>query len=302
MKQVAIAESDQALIEQFLDAMWLEAGLSRNTLMAYRSDLEQYAAWLNSQQSELSDASRSKVLNYVGHCVTSIAASSSSRRLSSLRRFYRYLNREGNISEDPTSNIDSPITGRYLPNILSEDAVEKLLNSPNSTTALGVRDRTMLETLYATGLRVSELVQLSRAELDESAGLVRVVGKGDRERIVPLGQECLIWLRRYLGGVRAEILDGKISDDIFITKRGKAISRQRFWQLIKHYGLSSGIGSQLSPHTLRHAFATHLINHGADLRSVQMLLGHSDLSTTQIYTHVARARLQALHASHHPRG
>ena len=303
MKKTALKQVDQLLVDQFLDAIWLESGLSLNTLNAYRSDLEQYALWLYRENLGLVNARRSQVLHYLGHCVASGgAARSSSRRLSSLRRFYRYLSRESQISDDPTSNIDSPIMGRHLPHILSEEAVEKLLNSPDTKNSLGIRDRTMLEALYATGLRVSELVRLSRAELNESEGLVRVMGKGQRERIVPLGQECLDWVRVYMDGARGEILAGKISDHIFVTNRGKAISRQRFWQLIKHYGICSGIGNQLSPHTLRHAFATHLLNHGADLRSLQMLLGHSNLSTTQIYTHVAKARLQSLHSVHHPRG
>jgi integrase/recombinase XerD len=203
---------------------------------------------------------------------------------------------------DPSAKIASPTIGRSLPRILSENSVAKLLDSPDTTQLLGLRDRAMLETLYATGLRVSELVRLTRAELDESTGLVRVTGKGGRERIVPLGEEALDWIRRYLETSREQLLNGRISDSVFITGRGLAVSRQRFWQLVKKYRLQAGIREELSPHTLRHAFATHLLNHGADLRSVQLLLGHSNLSTTQIYTHVARARLQALHASHHPRG
>ena len=303
MKKIVLKKVDQLLVDQFLDAIWLESGLSLNTLAAYRSDLEQYALWLYREKLGLVNARRPQVLHYLSHCVTSGgSARSSSRRLSSLRRLYRYLSREGRISDDPTSNIDSPIMGRYLPQILSEEAVKKLLNSPDIRNPLGIRDRTMLEALYATGLRVSELVRLSRAELNESEGFVRVMGKGQRERIVPLGQECLDWVRVYMDGARGEILAGKLSDYIFVTNRGGAISRQRFWQLIKHYGICSGIGNQLSPHTLRHAFATHLLNHGADLRSLQMLLGHSSLSTTQIYTHVAKARLQSLHSVHHPRG
>ena len=305
MKRTALKKSDQDLVDRFLDAMWLESGLSLNTLMAYRSDLEQYTRWLYGEKSgfDLANAGRAQVLSYLSHCITNgSAAGSSARKLSSLRRFYRYFNREGTISDDPTSNVDSPIRGHYLPNVLSEDAVEALLKSPDTRTVLGIRDRAMLETLYATGLRVSELVQLSLAELDESAGLVRVIGKGQRERIVPLGQECLDWLSAYLESARGAILASKSSDAIFITGRGQPISRQRFWQLIKYYGLRSGIGNQLSPHTIRHAFATHLLNHGADLRSLQLLLGHSSLSTTQIYTHVARVRLQSLHATHHPRG
>jgi integrase/recombinase XerD len=303
MPGAKIKSSGELLIDQFLDAIWLESGLRPNTLTAYRTDLEQYANWLRTQHSDLASASRPQLLNYLAYCVTrGEAARSSSRRLSSLRRFYGYLRGEGAIAEDPSTNIASPAIGRPLPKILSEDAVEKLLHAPDIGTALGVRNRAMLETLYATGLRVSELVQLSQAGLDESSGLVRVLGKGGRERIVPLGQECLSWIRKYFGGAREELLDGKMTDAVFVTQRGKAISRQRLWQLIKQYSVEAGVGDGLSPHTLRHAFATHLLNHGADLRSVQMLLGHSDLSTTQIYTHVAKARLQVLHASHHPRG
>ena len=296
-------KNDQILIDQFLDTIWLESGLSQNTLSAYRSDLEQYAIWIYKSKYKLSTAGRAQILNYLGYCVANgVAARSSSRRLSSLRRFYQYMNREGRIDSDPTSDVESPIVGSYLPETLSERAVEKLLEAPDTNTALGIRDRTMLEALYASGLRVSELVTLTRSELDETAGLVRVIGKGQHERIVPLGEECLNWVCFYLDGARNAILNGKTSDSIFITKHGGPISRQRFWQLIKYYGKRAGIGEHLSPHTLRHAFATHLLNHGADLRSFQMLLGHANLSTTQIYTHVATARLQSLHASHHPRG
>ncbi len=298
-----LKKNDRMLVDQFLDTIWLESGLSQNTLSAYRSDLEQYAIWAYKSKCELSTAGRANILNYLGYCVANgVAARSSSRKLSSLRRFYQYMSREGKIDLDPTSDVESPVVGSYLPETLSETAVEKLLESPDTNTVLGIRDRTMLESLYASGLRVSELVKLTRAELDEKAGLVRVIGKGQHERIVPLGQECLNWVCLYLDSARNIILNGKASDSIFVTKRGAAISRQRFWQLIKYYGKRAGIGEQLSPHTLRHAFATHLLNHGADLRSVQMLLGHANLSTTQIYTHVATARLQSLHASHHPRG
>ena len=303
MKNRIEKDSNQAVIDQFLDTTWLESGLRPNTLAAYRADLVKYSRWLQKRHRDLIGAGRPELLDFLAHCVVrSDSSRSSSRRLSSIRRFYRYLAREGRIVEDPSTNVASPAIGRSLPKILSEGAVEKLLHAPNTSTALGVRDRTMLETLYATGLRASELVQLPLAGLDESSGLVRVLGKGRRERVVPIGQECLVWIKQYLREARVELLDGKITDSVFISRRGKAMSRQRFWQLIKQYGLAAGVGCELSPHTLRHAFAPHLLNHGADLRSVQMLLGHSDLSTTQIYTHVAKARLQALHASHHPRG
>ena len=220
-----------------------------------------------------------------------------------MRRFYRHLLRETLIDVDPTSEIASPVTGRPLPISLSEDAVTRLLEMPNAGTALGLRDRAMIEVLYATGLRVSELVGLALSELDyRSAGLVRVTGKGGRERIVPLGEEALDWLRRYLSDSRPEILDSRLSDAVFVTRRGRSMTRQAFWQIIRRYSTQAGISAAVTPHTLRHAFATHLLNHGADLRSVQMLLGHADLSTTQIYTHVARDRLRSLHARHHPRG
>ena len=291
------------LIDQFLDAIWLESGLSANTLTAYRTDLKKMSDWLEKQKRPLDKASKSELLDYLAHTVRSgVSARSSARQLSSLRRFYRYLVREGIAESDPTSELESPVIGKTLPKTLSESSVEQLLAAPTQNTALGIRDRAMLETIYATGLRVSELVNLTLSELDAVAGLVRVTGKGGRERIVPLGQEALAYLGQYLNDARPELLGDRVSEAIFVTRRGGPMSRQAFWQLIKRYATVAGVNEALSPHTLRHAFATHLLNHGADLRSVQMLLGHSDLSTTQIYTHVARARLQKLHAEHHPRG
>jgi len=288
--------------EQFLDSVWLESGLSGNTLNAYRTDLAAFEAWLGKKSLALEAASRAEVLGYLAANVRQgLSPRSSARRLSTLRRFYRYLLREGLIQDDPTSDVRSPSLGRPLPKAVTEASVEKLLAAPPNTT-LGVRDRAMLETMYASGLRVSELVALALNELDLTTGLVRVTGKGGKERIVPLGDEATSRLGEYLQTARPSLLGEHKSGAVFLTRRGQPMTRQAFWQLIKRYSALAGIDSSLSPHSLRHAFATHLLNHGADLRSVQMLLGHADLSTTQIYTHVARARLQSLHSSHHPRG
>jgi integrase/recombinase XerD len=288
------------LLERFLDALWLEAGLSRNTLSAYRSDLEALSAWLKASPAT---ASREQLQAYLKKCVDNGARPrSTARLLSSLRRFYQYLLREGLIADDPTAQIVSPKLGRPLPKSLSEEQVEKLLQAPDAETALGLRDRAMLETLYATGLRVSELVGLTLQQANLQAGVVKVIGKGDKERLVPLGEVAIEWLQRYLSESRTKLLRGQSSDALFPTARGAAMTRQAFWQNLKRYTRIAGIEAHLSPHTLRHAFATHLLNHGADLRVVQMLLGHVDLSTTQIYTQVARERLKQLHAQHHPRG
>ena len=290
------------IAEQFLDSLWLESGLSGNTLSAYRSDLAGFEAWLDKKGLGLKNASRAELFGYLAANVRQgLSPRSSARRLSTLRRFYRYLLREGIIHDDPTADIRSPRLGRPLPKAITEASVEKLLGAPGVTT-LGVRDRAMLETMYASGLRVSELVTLALNELDLTTGLVRVTGKGGRERIVPLGEEATSRLRDYLDQARPELTGEQKNGSVFLTWRGKPMTRQAFWQLIKRYTALAGIDTDLSPHSLRHAFATHLLNHGADLRSVQMLLGHADLSTTQIYTHVARARLQSLHSSHHPRG
>ncbi len=294
---------DGELIERFLDSMWMEAGLSDNTLSAYRTDLVCFARFLSGQRTTLATARRSHVQAYLGErfhrgCSSRTAA----RLLSSLRRFYRYLSREGQVKADPTLEIESPRLPRPLPKSLSEADVEKLLDAPNIATELGVRDRAMLEVLYATGVRVSELVNMQLAAVNLDAGVVRITGKGGKDRLVPLGENAIEAVERYMRGARARLLGERRSHALFVTRRGAAMTRQSFWQLIKRYALGAGIDAPLSPHTLRHAFATHLLNHGADLRSVQMLLGHSDLSTTQIYTHVARERLKKLHATHHPRG
>jgi integrase/recombinase XerD len=292
-------QTDEQL-DRFLDALWLEAGLSRNTLSAYRSDLEAFYAWLKAPPAA---ATRQQLQEYFAACVERRASPrSTARLLSSLRRFYQYLLREGLITDDPTALLESPKLGRPLPKSLTEEQVEKLLQAPDVDSALGLRDRAMLETLYATGLRVSELVGLTLQQANLQSGVVKVIGKGDKERLVPLGEEAIEWLQRYLNEARAKLLHGQASDALFPTARGAAMTRQAFWQNLKRYTRIAGIETHLSPHTLRHAFATHLLNHGADLRVVQMLLGHVDLSTTQIYTQVARERLKQLHAQHHPRG
>ncbi len=299
----AASEVDARLIENFADALWMERGLSVNTLSAYRSDLAAFAGWLGQQRTALLDAQRNQLLSYLAMRVQQgTRPRTTARLLSSLRRFYRYLVREGRLSEDPSARIDAPKLGRALPKSLTEAEVESLLSVPKIEDPLGLRDRTMLEVLYASGLRVSELVGLTLDQVNLRQGVVRVIGKGSKERLVPLGEEAVAWLERYLAEARHDLVQGRLNDALFPTRRGAAMTRQAFWQLIKRYAKQAGISKPLSPHTLRHAFATHLLNHGADLRVVQLLLGHSDLSTTQIYTHVARERLKDLHARHHPRG
>jgi len=286
------------LIARFIDNLWLEHGLSQNTLTAYRSDLTGLSHWLERRHCQLCDAGLPELQDYLATRKPRSAA----RMLSSIRRFYRYLLRERLISEDPSARITPPKLGRPLPKTLTEGDIESLLDAADTVSALGQRDRAMLETLYATGLRVSELVSLQLEQFNPRRGLLQITGKGNKERLVPLGDEALAWLQTYLQEARPELLQQRRSQAIFITRRGTAMSRHAFWHLIKRYAERAAINKPLSPHVLRHAFATHLLNHGADLRTLQMLLGHSDLSTTQIYTHVARARLQELHARHHPRG
>ncbi|UFH48596.1 site-specific tyrosine recombinase XerD [Pseudomonas sp. KNUC1026] len=294
---------DHSLIDQFLDALWLEKGLSDNSRSAYRSDLALYNGWLAERNIELATAGREALLDHLAWRVdNAYKPRSTARFLSGARGFYRYLLREELIEADPTLLVDMPRLGKPLPKSLSEQDVEALLLAPDLGTALGERDRAMLEVLYACGLRVSELVGLRLDEMNLRQGVLRVTGKGNKERLVPMGEEAIAWLERYLRGARAELLNERPSDVVFPSLRGEQMTRQTFWHRIKHHAQVAGIDKSLSPHTLRHAFATHLLNHGADLRSVQMLLGHADLSTTQIYTHVAKARLQALHAAHHPRG
>jgi integrase/recombinase XerD len=288
-------------IDQFADALWLESGLSKNTLAAYRSDMQLLAKFIHPKR--LLDVDQADIQKFLATLLAKgNKGSSSARVLSTFRRFYRYQVRQNLVLKDPCAQVLSPKQGRPLPKTLSETEVEALLDSPKVESSLGLRDRAMLETLYATGLRVSELVNLKMIEVNLDVGVVRIVGKGNKERLVPLGEQAIDWIAKYINQARAELLREKASDAVFLTARGSAMSRQAFWYVIKRHAVNAGINKNLSPHTLRHAFATHLINHGADLRSVQMLLGHSDLSTTQIYTHVASERLQSLHAEHHPRG
>jgi integrase/recombinase XerD len=298
------AASSEKLLDEFCDTLWLEDGLSRNTLESYRGDLRQFGAWLRKERGKtLLAPDRADIQAYLGHRFARKArASSAARLLSSLRRFYRYLVRSGRLQSDPTLMIEAPVLPRGLPKSLTEAEVETLIAAPNIETPLGLRDRAMLEVLYATGLRVSELVTLRCPQVSHDMGVVRVLGKGSKERLVPLGEEALHWLARYSREARPALLAGKASNDLFVTPRSAAMTRQAFWQLIKRYAARAVLGKPISPHTLRHAFATHLLNHGADLRVVQLLLGHADISTTQIYTHVARERLKQLHAKHHPRG
>jgi integrase/recombinase XerD len=294
-------KQSRQIIDSFLDALWMERGLSENTLSAYRSDLNKFSLWLEKKKVELLNVQTDNVLAFL-----SISDNKSSRtiarRLSSIRRLYEYLLREDRIKQNPVSNIDAPRLGRSLPKTLTESEVEALLEAPDTEEMLGIRDKCMLEVLYATGLRVSELVGLTIQQINLRQGVIRVTGKGNKERLVPLGEEATQWLEQYLAGSRKDILNNVMSDALFPSKRGRAMTRQTFWYMIKRYSVIAGINKTLSPHVLRHAFATHLINHGADLRVVQMLLGHSDISTTQIYTHVARERLKDLHSEHHPRG
>ncbi len=297
--------SNADILDEFSDSLWLEDGLSRNTLESYRRDLNKFAAWLEQQRGAvLLEATHADIQGFLAHLVggEKAKATSTSRAISSLKRLFRYLLRQNKISADPTLQIATPKLPRNLPKSLTEPDVELLLNAPDVQTPLGLRDRTMLEVLYATGLRVSELVSLKVAQVSLDMGVVRVMGKGSKERLVPLGEESLEWIRRYLAEGRALLLSGKLSDELFVTHRGEGMTRQMFWYLIRKHARQGGLHKPLSPHTLRHAFATHLLNHGADLRVVQMLLGHADISTTQIYTHVARERLKKLHAQHHPRG
>jgi len=301
--EASASKSSEAIIDKFLDAIWMERGLSANTLGAYRADLVALRRWLAERDTSLIYATRSDLLAFIAFRTEQGAKPrSTARQLSSFRRFYRFLLRESVIQEDPTVKIEMPRIGRSLPQSLTEGEVESLLAAPDVSDPLGHRDRTMLEVLYATGLRVSELINLKQSEINLNQGVLRIVGKGGRERLIPLGDEAQNWIRQFIAGSRTEILLERQTDYLFPTRRGDRMTRQAFWHIIKRYSKQAGISSKMSPHTLRHAFATHLLNNGADLRVVQMLLGHSDLSTTQIYTHVARARMKDMHAQHHPRG
>ena len=294
---------DHPLIDRFLEALWLEKGLSAHTRAAYRSDLALFNGWLQARDLELASVGRELILDHLAWRMNEgYKARSTARFISGVRGFYRFLLREGVIAADPTLQVDLPQLGRPLPKSLSEADVEALLAAPELDDPVGLRDRAMLEVLYACGLRVSELIGLTLEQVNLRQGVLRVFGKGSKERLVPMGEEAIAWVERYSKEARPFLLDGKPSDVLFPSLRGVQMTRQTFWHRIKHQARAAGIVKSLSPHTLRHAFATHLLNHGADLRVVQMLLGHSDLSTTQIYTHVARARLQELHAQHHPRG
>ena len=295
--------SANLIIDRFIDSIWLEQGLSKATLSAYRSDLKVLNQWAVNKQLTIDNISRADLLDFIAHKANSGSSSrTSARMLSSYRRFYGYLFQQEVISSNPTEKISMPKIGKTLPKLLSEEQVIRLIKAPNTKKPLGFRDRTMLEILYATGLRVSELVTLKQGNLNLNQGYVRVMGKGSKERLVPMGSIAKRWLKRYLNGPIIEILGERQSDYLFPTRTSESISRQAFWQIVKKYSNKVSIDSDLSPHSLRHAFATHLINHGADLRVVQMLLGHSDLSTTQIYTHIAQHRLKDLHQKHHPRG
>ena len=293
---------DTVQLDTFIDDLWLEDGLSKNTLESYRADLSQFNTWLCKNKSDLLKATQADIQQYLAVKFPQSKPRSISRLIASMRRFYRYALRENLISADPTLQIESPKLPRSLPKSLNEQEVEHLLSAPNTNQALGLRDRAMLELLYASGLRVSELVTVKVNEVSTQDGVVRVTGKGSKTRLVPMGQEAADWIDKYLKHARPDILQKRLCDALFVTHRAGAMTRQAFWYLIKRYALLAGISKHMSPHVLRHAFATHLLNHGADLRVVQMLLGHADISTTQIYTHVARERLKQLHSVHHPRG
>jgi len=296
-------KKENALIDKFLDHLWLEDGLSRNTLSSYRFDLYNFSNWLNKTNSIfLENVTKSDIQQYLSFKFPSSKARSISRSLSTLRRFYRFLYREKKITTDPTLQIQKPKITKSLPKSLSEDEVENLLEAPNLNIDIGIRDKAMIELLYACGLRVSELVNIQLTELNLDDGVIRVTGKGDKTRLVPMGEDAMDYIQKYLLSARGAILKNKKSKYLFVTHHGKSMTRQTFWHSLKKYALIANIKQSISPHILRHAFATHLINHGADLRVVQMLLGHSDISTTQIYTHVARERLKTIHKTHHPRG
>jgi len=293
----------EKLYDQFLDSIWMEQGLSKNTLSAYHADLKLLSKFLAKSKINPLNVEKSDLLAFVASRIEDGAKpKSTARQLSSYRRFFKYLLREGLRSDDPTEDIDMPFIGRSLPVTLSEDNVESLLSAPNTNDRLGHRDKTMLELLYATGLRVSELVKIKHSQFNLNQGVLRIIGKGNQERLVPIGEEAQRWVEEFINGPRTEILRGRKTDYLFPTFRSESMSRQAFWHIIKRYAKKADISKKISPHSLRHAFATHLLNRGADLRVVQMLLGHRDLSTTQIYTHIARERLQGLHREHHPRG
>jgi len=308
VNDASAAPPAEPTIERFLDTLWIEQGVARNTLAAYRSDLALFARALARDGRALPAAGSGDIQEYLaarhraGGSGKPFSARSQARLLSALRRYYRFLVRERLRPDDPTALIGAPRLGRPLPKSLSAGDVEKLLAAPVTSDTLGLRDRAMLELMYASGLRVSELVKLPTHQLNLQRGVVQVIGKGGRERLVPIGEEAAHWLERYLRQGRPELVGQAVAEAVFVSRRGQGMTRQNFWMLIKRYAKQAGVSAKLSPHTLRHAFATHLLEHGADLRAVQMLLGHRDLSTTQIYTHVTRARLKSMHEKHHPRG
>ncbi len=297
-----LTNESKEIIDLFLDSLWMERGLSKNTLFAYRSDISKYARWLQNQGINITKAGPQNILAYLASTENK-STRTVTRNLSSLRRLYEYLSKEDKVKQNPIKNVEAPRLGRSLPKSLTENEVESLLDAPNTNQPLGLRDKTMLEILYGTGLRVSELITLTLHQINLRQGVVRVMGKGNKERLVPLGEISTEWLEKYLAHGRNEILgENNSTDTLFPSRRGKSMTRQTFWHIVKRHAIVAGIKKSISPHMLRHAFATHLINHGADLRVVQMLLGHSDISTTQIYTHVARERLKDIHSKHHPRG
>lgn len=302
---ITAVNSANPLVDQFADSLWLSDGLARNTIESYRRDISQLDAWLSvAKRPDLSAIGSEDLQAFLAYRIEKLKSSprSTARLTSAMKRFYQFLVREQLLAQDPSAQLESPKLTRGLPKSLSEGDVELLLNAPDLNTPLGLRDKAMLETLYATGLRVTELVTLKIVQVSLDMNVVRVVGKGNKERLVPMGEVAAEWIKRYLDEARGTILGTKKTADLFVTQRGGAMSRQMFWHTIKGQAIRAGIHKAISPHTLRHAFATHLINHGADLRVVQLLLGHADITTTQIYTHVARERLKALHSQHHPRG
>lgn len=303
MGEVQLSDRDESVINLYLDAVWMEKGLSKNSLESYRTDLALFAGWLQGQGRCLLNVDREILQVYLAYRLErKFHPRSSSRFLSCIRGFYRYQLREGAIAENPAALIESPKLPRALPKSLSEADVEALLDAPDLDDPIGLRDRTMLEVLYACGLRVTELVELTMPQINLRQNVIRVMGKGSKERLIPMGEEAAVWLARYFREARPLLLNNLPSEVVFPSTRAQAMTRQTFWHRIKHWATVAGISKPLSPHTLRHAFATHLLNHGADLRVVQLLLGHSDLSTTQIYTHIARTRMKEQHAAHHPRG
>lgn len=294
---------DEATIAQYLDAIWMEKGLSKNSLDSYRTDLTLFAQWLAERPAQLLEVDSALLLDYLAvRHRRQLSSRSSARFLSCVRGFYRYQLREGAIQENPLAIVKSPKLPRSLPKLLTEKDVDDLLSAPDLSDPLGLRDRTMLEVLYACGLRVTELVTLTMPQINVRQNVIRVMGKGSKERLIPMGEEAALWLERYFREARPLLLQGMPNEIVFPSQRAQEMTRQTFWHRIKLWAKVAGIEKPLSPHTLRHAFATHLLNHGADLRVVQLLLGHSDLSTTQIYTHIARTRMKELHATHHPRG